>query len=172
MDIEQTKKLNFMIKELNRTGCVSSYDDAMAVAGNIYDGGLPKSTEIENGERMREMVDMRIQHHLSQNQEELGAKLAKVTEANDSLKQELKQLWQAIESLKQAPRFEKPQEIESTPEVRPAVQQSFVDTPKAFVPREQPVQQERPIIQNSPRCGSYNSNDVALDKFFYCGNKR
>ena len=163
MDIEQTKKLNFMIKELTRTG--ASFDDAMAMAGNVYDGGLPGQTTssviAQDGERMREMVDLRIRHHLANESEQFNEQFKKIIEQNQSLSGEIKQLWAAVEGLKnQSPKQTKPEEIESTVEPQPALQ-----------PRGIPVEEKKPAPVSHPRSGSYNSSDVALDKFFYFGNK-
>lgn len=172
IDIEQTKKLNFMIKELTRTGAVSSFDDAVTMAGNVYDGGLPKTTTssviAQDGDRMRELVDMRIRHHLANHSDQVNQRVSKLVEQNQSLSAEIKQLWGAIESLKQsAPRAIKPEEIDSTKELKVEPRPEPQLQPRGFVEEKKPEQ----ATVCHPRSGAYNSQDVALDKFFYFGRK-
>ncbi|MFH0978685.1 MAG: hypothetical protein V1837_05265 [Candidatus Woesearchaeota archaeon] len=175
IDIEQTKKLNFMIKELTRTGAASSFDDAVAMAGNVYEEGLPETTAsvvlAKEGDRVRQLIDERIRHHLANASEGLNNELKRVSESHESLKSELKQLWQAVEGIKQqAPKHIKPEEIDSTKDtVIPMPQPEVVQHPRGFT---SPMEQPRPALVDHPRSGSYKSDDVALDKFFYFGNKR
>jgi hypothetical protein len=45
MDIEQTKRMNFMIKELRKNGIVSQFSDAVSLAQNLYADGMPESRQ-------------------------------------------------------------------------------------------------------------------------------
>jgi hypothetical protein len=167
MDIEQTKKMNFMIRELTRTGSCKNFDDALAMAGNIYEGGMPDShtslVVTEESERVRELVDQRIRHHLS-SLDSLKEAANKNADFRENVSGELKRLWAAIDLLKQeAPKpQQRPAEIEST---------AAVEQPQ---PVEQKVQlrlpqEEKQAPAPHPKAGNYNSNDVSLDKFFYFG---
>ena len=43
MDVGQTQKMNFMIKELTKNGVVTTFDDAVGVAGELYPKGMPST---------------------------------------------------------------------------------------------------------------------------------
>jgi hypothetical protein len=45
MNIEQTKRMNFMIKELQKNGIVSQFADAINIAGGLYENAMPDSKE-------------------------------------------------------------------------------------------------------------------------------
>lgn len=56
---------------------------------------------------------------------------------------------------------------------QPIQQQISQPTPQPAVaqPQVQPPQQPQPPKETNPRVGNYNSNDVAIEKFFYFGDK-
>jgi hypothetical protein len=171
MDIEQTKKMNFMIRELTRTGAVRGYEDAMVMAGNVYEEGLPQAQAslvvTEESDRVRDCVDKRIRNHLADLTEQLGVE----TKANASFREqtlgELKRIWASLEEMKQqAPKPQhRPAEIESTAEVKSVAPAELKPEPKPELRQEEKKQAPQP----HPRAGNYNSDDVSLDKFFYFG---
>lgn len=151
MNIEQTKKMNFMIKELTKTGTASTFDDAVAMAGNMYEEGLPErpSTVVisETTDRMRELVDKRIRHHVSSITEQVNA--------------ELTRLWQAVEEVRQrSPEKPEPKDIDTTKEL-----------PAAKTEPEVVKTKHEEAKTAHPRNGSFGSEDVSLEKFFYFGDK-
>lgn len=183
MDIEQTKKMNFMIRELTRTGAVRNFEDAVSVAGTVYESGLPEPrasySVTDDSDRMRDIVDQRIRHHLSDLGSQTSAELKKHAELRDNLHEEVKRLWQAVEELKQlaaAPKpVHKPVEVESTSESVPEAAAPAVEVKPVEQPREAvaPAVAPRPAAPSAPaphpRAGNYQSDDVALEKFFYFG---
>lgn len=46
MNIEQTKRMNLMVKELTKSGVVSSLDDAVGTAAGLYDGAMPQDKNV------------------------------------------------------------------------------------------------------------------------------
>lgn len=152
MDIEQTKKMNFMIRELTRTGSAKNYDDAMAMAGSVYNGGLPENKAVANPE-----IAVELENRMSREMARVLERQTFEAKANmdfrESMAQEMKKLWGALEEIKRAP---KPEPVVIT-QAMPQADSLGVQ------PREQ-----KPIAH--PRAGNYNSGDVALEKFFYFGN--
>ena len=144
MNIEQTKKMNIMIKELTKTGTVTNFDDAVAMAGNMYEEGLPETPQViaEESDRMRDLVDRRIRFNLAG--------------LTDNINSELKRVWDALEDLKKAPQPHEPKDIDSTKEITEEKVQETQNTEEGC---------------SHPRNGSYNSEDVSLEKFFYFGEK-
>ncbi|MFH1510971.1 MAG: hypothetical protein ABIF10_04710 [Candidatus Woesearchaeota archaeon] len=156
MDIEQTKKMNFMIRELTRTGSAKSYDDAMKMAGSVYSDGLPETqaTTVLTQDFAAELEN-RMSREIGRVSERQAAEAKASVDFQESTAQEVKRLWNALEELKNAPKPEhKP--VEST------APQTGQPSTMGLQPKEQ-----KPIPH--PRAGNYNSGDVALEKFFYFG---
>jgi hypothetical protein len=152
MDLAQTQKMNSLIGDLRKSGRVDSFDDAVSMAGNIYDAGLPEAQVSEEGNRVREL-ELRIRSHLSNVVTDINAELSKI--------------WQVLEEMRKPPQ----PEVDSTAEQQ-AQEEEPQDEPPAE-PEEQPpeAQPQQESGRGHPRNGSYNSEDVDLEKFFYFGQK-
>ena len=155
MDLAQTQKMNNLIGDLTKSGRVDNFDDAVSMAGNIYDSGLPEAQISEEGNRMREL-ELAIRSQLSTVVQDINSELSKI--------------WQVLEELQKNP--PKP-EVDSTAE-QPAQQQAQEEEPQdepPAEPDEQPEEIEQEQSNEHPRTGNNNSEDVDLEKFFYFGQK-
>jgi hypothetical protein len=157
MNIAQTQKMNNLVGDLTKNGRVDNFEDAVTMAGNIYDNGLPEAQVTEDGSRMREL-ELRIRNQLSNVVMDINAELGKI--------------WQVLEEMQRNP----PPEVDSTADLQAQQDQPQSEPPaesseRPEEPQQETQQQGQPQAGEHPRTGNNNSDDVDLEKFFYFGQK-
>lgn len=159
MNIEQTKRMNHMIKQLTAKGIVSQFDEAVQVASNLYDNAMPDSKESEATVPRQEqqpqqqglepnfaMVDRKIKFAIQHNNELINAQFQKMWDEVQKIRDDYQR---RLSELK-APRREAP------PAPKESVQK-IVQTPSSA--------QEA----SSPRSGDFTPENIVLESYFYCG---
>jgi hypothetical protein len=195
MNIEQTKRMNFMIKELRKNGIVNQFADAVNIAGGLYENAMPDSRSEAipvtaqkeaynqaNGysqvgsedQTVHQMMDRKIKYAKIEQEELFNQKLRQFYEhlqgihsAYDSQIQELKAEVQRLRA--GIPRQE--QQMILTPQ---APVQSNTPEPviKAPVIESSPPASSKPVVSSAgSRSGDLTPNDVVLENYFYFGKR-
>ena len=150
IDVEKMKKMNFLIKELQKHGIAKSSEDALAKAEIMVD--REKSFSEEPAEESHSVVaennESRQMNVLERNYQNMSNQLSLV-------KQQMLCLGQEIARMRQ----EFAQHKHQVPAESTVVREE---------PKEQPEAEEKKE-ESHPRSGEYSSSDVSIEKFFYCG---
>ncbi|MFP4424697.1 MAG: hypothetical protein ACLFP2_05735 [Candidatus Woesearchaeota archaeon] len=146
--------MNFMIKELTKSGMVTSFEDAIDKASNLYANAMPE-------ERQREEIKPRSQAQpQEQNQVQPSLDLLErkftntMKQNNQAIANEMKKIWEELQSLKK-------QSVQA--------QQRTQQSPS----QAQPVQQtpQPPKAESHPRQGDFTPTNVDLEQYFYYGKR-
>jgi len=152
VDVEQVKKFNSMIKTLTKQGYIDNNDDAYAIAAKIYEKGkppeMPKSKLKENSKINESEINQLIEKKV---QQRLFAVNQKFQDALYAVSKELQELITNNKNELEALKKQIKQPVENK-EVQKKIDKDVCDPP-------------------NPRQGCYTSEDVALDKIFYYGQK-
>lgn len=145
------KKVNELIKELQKHGMATSSDEAAV-----------KAEEIMNlGEKIIPQSDSRAESIVSR--DELQSQIEQLKRAFNNLSND-------IESLKLA--LTKKADISALAAIASQQSsQSRIVEPERTQIKIQPSEQKEEKKEPHPRQGNYNPGDVAIDKFFYYGKK-
>lgn len=158
MNIEQTKKMNFMIKELRNNGIVSQMGDAVEMASGMYDNAMPngKSSDSqanfqnnpsseEKSPDVYQVIERKLRYARSEHDRMIEEKFRELTVEMQRMKQQydnqLKELRRQIAA--------------KGSDQRNIDQQSTIS--------DKPVQVEK------PQQDSYNPDNVVLENYFYFG---
>ncbi len=191
MDIEQTKRMNFMIKELTKSGIVNNFDDAVSMATGLYTNGSPESTQSSASVAVEPKESVTASEPSYDHIEKLAERKAKNAVQNYAmeLNKELESLRSEIDSLKlqlrtqQAPlsnqvQEPKPEPIveQAKPEIQETIQQEITQPQQQEIAQPQQIRQETPQPQQQkeephPIQGEHSPNNVDLQEFFYFGTK-
>ena len=148
MDIEQVKKFNSMVKTLTKQGFVDNNDAAFEIASNICEKGkppeMPKKENKMDESELKKLIEQRVEQHLYVYKQRFENALSNVSHELQKLIINNKN---ELDALKKQMK-KKPVEKE--------VQEK--------IPEEK-------SCDPHPRQGCYTSDDVALDKIFYYGQK-
>lgn len=173
MNIQQTQKMNFMIKELTQSGIVSNFDDAVTMASDLYTNGQPSTVMSEPSSSSMESKEEPMTASPSQVSSSEFERIAERKAKNEiqnyamEMQKELTALKEEVASLKIQMRNQA------------ASQPSQVSQPvQPKVEQEQPQQEAQPqqqlrteTQQEHPRQGKHNPNNVELEDYFYFGVK-
>jgi len=147
MNIEKAQKVNALAHELRKHNFASSSEDAIEQAEQIFND-KPIKTEEKEAVSMQSdqpdlMAEKKFEMILEMNNKQHEQELALIRSALNQLSSEL----QSVRS-----------ELKRLSEANPV--------PKE---RQEPLKTE--IKEKHPRQGDYTSDDVDIQKVFYCGNK-
>jgi hypothetical protein len=121
MNIEQTKKMNLMIKELTKSGMVNSFDDAVTQATGLYQNSMPThlqtsqviekpKPEMQKSVEMTENLDVEhtesVQKIAGLNNEQVkiivDENINSVMKKNNTqIANEMKKIWDYIKDMKE-----------------------------------------------------------------------
>jgi hypothetical protein len=176
MDIEKLKKVNQLATTLRAQGLAVGRDDAVQLAGKlnlgIEDNDLSDIMNVRGDARMvtvqqhayMEEENMRRHEKKSELDEE---KIMKILQSfADEVSKEVNMLNEKVQKQERA--------MNDLLQVLKQMDSSKQDfsAPVAMVqPRQETIQMKEEPKKTSPRSGGFNSSDVAIDKFFYYGNK-
>ncbi len=155
MSVEDVQEINKMAQELLRHRIVTSRDDAVREAERMLSKKLvePKSAAAEKSEAFDSGAD-RHRIMIERTKEHMDRQMAEV-------RQELAKLYQEIIKMKEqmaALRNIEQRQVQSDISVGPREAKRLPDVPA----------EKR---ESHPKRGDYTSNDVAIEKIFYYGNK-
>ena len=194
MNIEQTKKMNFMIKELTKSGMVSSFEDAVDQASSLYSNSMPYTLQVSQKEEPRQQLetDPKVSDtanytaQVSPKTDDLDLFERRVHSTirhnNDSIASEMNKLWQELKSVKSHYQQELEQlrnmmetlKVSRRQEPNAEVQRSLVESSSQkqqashAAPQQKQAQSKE---ENHPRQGSFTPNNIDLESYFYFGNK-
>lgn len=160
MDIEQTKRMNFMIKELTKSGMVSSFDDAIDTASGLYHNAMPEDKKPEAPpveEETQELPVDEAETTYEKVQEELKSHVSNAIKNNNvDIAKSMQKIWDEVQSLKR----------EYQKELQALKQDLKAPEP---APKKENLNnyQEDP----HPRQGDYAPDNVVLENYFYCGQR-
>jgi len=184
--IERMRRINDLTKELKQRGFAESSFEAIQQANQIY-GGDELEDGVKNGMIQNSPHERMIKEEGDDSIPQSDRKFAKLTESVDTLTNKLNEIVRAINDLdtRLADIKTKQDKMLSTFNSRP-VQEPRVDShvervePKiervenSEIPH-QPAQVAAPVKDEysmNQRTGNFQSQDVAIDKMFYYGNKK
>lgn len=171
MDVERIQKINSLAVELMRKGLATDRENAVVQAEQIYRNtdtqGYASLRETLNEVRAEAAPKKEVESAVDLSQDQIKEILEKNTKFLVSTIKEFQEkmgnMEKELEAMKTKLRY---QSI-------PTAKEIIVDAPQAARPK--PVEQQpRGIPPNSsqhPRSGSYNEQDVSIEKFFYMGSK-
>ena len=166
-DVEKMKKVNFLMRELRRTGMASSSDDAYNQAQEVFQ---PKQVEQDNGTVVLEEAP-------AQEQQETFAEPAPAEQSDYLaqkqfeilLEQNNKKYDTELDSLRSALDTLQAQFNQLQTEFHQLVEDRARKIVKVVEEKQETIKTEPQTVH--PRRGNFNSNDVPIDKFFYFGKK-
>ncbi len=187
VDTEQIKKVNLMVKELQKHGFANSSDSATELAYQMYTGEKPAGSNEDNR-------FANFERRIEQRTESAVRGLAV---SNAEIREELQKLWDAVGRMNReilnlaSSQAEAKADARAEPVVKiidPEYEAQSVSeqpAPQARVMQPSPsVQPAQPAYQQAaeqkegngatvsrPRFGNYTSDDVSVEKFFYFGKK-
>jgi len=179
MDVEKLKKMNVLADTLKQHGLAATREDAADLAGDMVGTNdeqefgkvfVPDepTTEQELSPSVQEETPEATGYNEEQLKKILQSFASQFCDEINKLEEKINQQNTQIEAFKRA--------IDSTPEEPQPVEQPAVAEPQE--PITQATAQEVPAdvpqaapAQASPRSGNYESSDVSIEKFFYCGQK-
>jgi len=174
MDVEKLKKMNVLADTLKSHGLAATREDAANLAGDLV--GSPEEQEFSNGfipdEPVAEEAPTSVEpipEEPAYNEEQMKKILQNFAdqfcEQINKMETRLQQQDEQIESFKRV--------LETKNEDTPQVEETEAPAiPAEPITQTAPVQpQTTPAPVQSPRSGGYDSNDVSIEKFFYCGQK-
>jgi len=171
MDVEATLKMNDMVKNLTKHGIISDSSEAMEMAAKMYNVGKKENVEVKEEkdasedaaaandkdsdkvckEEIKHLIDQRLQYFIDKN--------------NKVVINEFQNIWSRLNEISS--------EIDA--KLSQLKQQSIQSqTHCGNVQEELNQPHDSRCDQGSdpnPRSGSYNEDDVAIDKIFYSGQK-
>ncbi len=167
MNIEQTQKMNFMVRELTKSGIVSNFDDAVTMASDLYTNGSPSTVQSSESSTVAESTPETAKTTSDFSDFERIAE----RKANNAVQNYALELQKELTSLKQ--------EIESLKlQLKNQVSAPAPSQPtQVFQPREEPVQQQAQkqlrteTKEAHPRQGNNSPDNIELEDFFYYGTK-
>ncbi|MGM5487481.1 MAG: hypothetical protein ACQESG_00875 [Nanobdellota archaeon] len=154
MDVEQTKKMNFMIKELTKSGMVTSFEDAIDKASSMYENAMPEERQQEAkapcSHVQAQSVPQSNSEHVSQSVDLLERKFTNTLKQNNqAIATEMRKIWEELKALKD---MSKPAQAAHPAPAGP-----------------QPAAPQK--AESHPRQGDFNPTNVDLEKYFYYGNR-
>lgn len=154
MSWEEIQKINKLAQEMRSKGLVSSNEEAAKQAGQI----ITKNSQTQEVKMESSNDYIFYRSLIEKNKEQMQKELDKFREALAVIARDLDAVKSELRSLKgNAPQEAKP--VEETPKE---------DKPVGKIYRESPKQN---TSSNNPRVGNTNSQDVCIEKMFYCGRK-
>lgn len=167
MSIEETEKINKLAAELYRQGIASTRDDAVRRAQEmlIRQSGTSGTQSVvqEQEPKSKSITDNYPNEVALRDKQFVERELSRFSKVLDSLSKEifsLKDELGAVKSSLSTIRVQMSQASQQASQQKPAQQQLQKEEQKP----QQPV--------NHPRSGSYKSEEVAIDKFFYFGSRK
>lgn len=157
MDIEKTKRINALAKELVEHGMASNYEEAYSQAEKT----ILKNDEIWRG-NSEQTSHIPVHHEPQQSNPVTFTLDIKRLEARmDAIEQQVSQAFLKMnEIINEINKIQKktpqPLEIKSEPEPHKELQATFKETK----------------TEPHPRSGGYKSDDVSIEKMFYFGGGR
>ena len=181
VDTEQIKKVNLMVKELQKHGFADSSDTATELAYQMYTGDKPASSNEDN----------RFANFERRMEQKTESAVRGLVVSNAGMRDELQKLWDAVGRMNReilnlaSSRAEAKAEARAEPVVKiidPEYEAQAQSPPPVAQPRgmqpsqpavQAPVQKEgnNGATVSRPRFGNYTSDDVSVEKFFYFGKK-
>ena len=180
MNIENTKKMNSMIKELTKSGMVSCFDQAIDTAQSLYQDAMPKEkeqkqevkeqTQISSDNQPdalpQDILQRKIDYAIRQNNENIAVDMQKLYNELKEMKEhyhnEILRLRNIIDILKIT---------SSNGQSVPSVKSNNENN--ANINKPKPVQKklEVPKKEENPRSGDFSPDNVVLENYFYYGTK-
>jgi len=158
MDIAKTQKMNLMIKELTKSGRVSNFDDAVYTASELYENAMPNPSQPQKSQQKN--PNSKVSENPQQKPDEELIKRF-IRQNNEGIAREMKKIWDYIKYMEQS--YEK--EIK---ELKAKLSQAKAI---AKAPEKTQTTLNRPSEESSPKNGTFTPNNVALESYFYYGNK-
>jgi len=183
MNVDKLKKMNVLANTLKQHGLAATREDAANLAGDMVGTSDEQAlsrvfVEPEQSVKIEQDEPEEVQHMepeqpavnedamknvLQSFADQFCTEINKLNEKLNQQEEQIAQFQKAIEAMNAQP----------APEPEPvAVTQEPVAVSQE--PEPAPVQQTiEPVVEKKepPRSGSYESNDVSIEKFFYCGQK-
>lgn len=157
MDIEQTKRMNFMIKELTKSGMVNSFDDAISTASGLYHNAMPEDKKPEAAQVEITEQEVPTETTYENVQEKLKSHVTnEIKNNNVDIAKSMQKIWDELQSLKR----EYQKEIQ-------ALKQDLKSPEPASKKETLNNYQEDP----HPRQGDYAPDNVVLENYFYYGQR-
>jgi len=186
MNVDKLKKMNVLAHTLKQHGLAATREDAANLAGDmvgtnedeeyskvfvqpdqsisIHDEEGEQMQNEQTGEEQKELFDEKqVKNILQAFADQFSSEINKMSEKLDSQEERIRKLH---EMMNNQPETQQTPEIEEKPE-----QTTIIEPEVRQEPTPEPVQQEQQPQSDSPRSGGFNSEDVAIDKFFYYGQK-
>lgn len=179
MDAASVSKMNDMVKNLTRHGIISNSEEAVKMAEKMYNVGTgeKKSDEVPTEDvQVREMEKSSDKSDDSKYElQEFIDKRVKqlIDENNKAIILEFHKLWERLNKI--MPDIEIrladiKQNIDvSASDVDPEV--SEVKPEAKEEPKASEASKNSEEKNGHPRSGGFNTDDVSVEKFFYCGQK-
>ncbi len=154
MDVEQTMKINELMKNLQRHGIAASPEDAFAQASAIVQ---QQERKVFADPDAGLVLEQKPQESLQTKQVELMVQMQtkKMQEQFQQVVQHVQEMTLQFESLKQEFQSLKDVKTQKVVQVVQETQKELKTEPK----------------ESHPRQGNYTSQDVDIGKFFYFGHK-
>ena len=150
------RKVNELIKELQKHGMAQSSDEAAVKAEDI----------MRLGEKIIPSTEMQVSAEQKVSRDELQTQIEQLKRAVNNLSNDL-------ESIKLS--LTKKADISALSAVTSTLQQApqrrFEEEQRTQIKIQQATPQEEKPAEPHPRQGNFTSKDVAIDKFFYYGKK-
>ena len=179
MDAASVSKMNDMVKNLTKHGIISNSEEAVKMAEKMYnvEKGEKKSEEAPAEDvQVREMEESSDKSDYSEQKiQELVDKRAKqlIDDNNKAIILEFHKLWERLNKIMP--------DIESRlADIKQNINVSVTDVdPEASEvkpeakeePKASEASKNSEAKDNHPRSGGFNTDDVSVEKFFYCGQK-
>lgn len=176
-DVTATMKMNDMVKNLQHHGIIDNSEKAMEMASRMYNVEKPEKIVINEEQKseikeepdreavlhedIKHLIDKRLKYFVEKN--------------NYVISRELQELWTKLNQL--GPEFESKlaqirNEIEVSANSQPQQSGQNVQSGESGnAPGSQRTASSGRTANENPRSGSYNQDDVSVDKVFYFGQR-
>jgi hypothetical protein len=197
MNIEQTKKMNLMIKELTKSGMVNSFDDAVTQATGLYQNSMPTHMQSSQVLVKPEPVKKQDSAQVSEISEEkvvesnsgfdtqqvnkvVEEKINSIMQKNNTqIANEMKKIWDYIKDMKEGYEskiIELKRELNANRQANQSNnnsndQNSKPDWNNANANTKQTQLNTQKKENVNPRQGEFTPDNVVLENYFYYGNK-
>ncbi|MFO7710558.1 MAG: hypothetical protein R6V53_02225 [Candidatus Woesearchaeota archaeon] len=149
--------MNFMIKELTKSGMVTSFEDAIDKASNLYANAMPEEREEVKTQSQPQQSQVEPQTQAqTQSQPNLDLLERKFTNTmkqnNQAIANEMKKIWEELQSLKK-------QSMQAQVQAQSQNQ------------AQNQTQQKPAQPESHPRQGDFTPTSVDLEQYFYYGKR-
>ncbi len=165
MDVDKLQKVQRLAQELIDHKIVGSMDDAVAQAENI----INKKQEVQEirEEVKKDAEKLEPEMDVSLEVKKLQAKISEQTKIINELRSQLDVMVSDIKSLRQ----EQSNLKETQQQQKPFLEKSPDKPQTTLVKGEAKEVEEEKSEEAHPKVGGFRSQDVSVEKMFYCGPK-